>query len=103
MWIFFTDAFLSIVDKDGDGSTLLVRARRAGEIERIFPEASVTMGAGTDYAYRARLPRERVAEAVAEAVRDIDYPNFKSEVEQPDRHDAYMNVWSVMFDYQRGE
>lgn len=34
MWIFLSDSFLSIVDKEGDGSTLLVRARRAGDIEK---------------------------------------------------------------------
>ncbi|MGF6937114.1 hypothetical protein OKW41_006276 [Paraburkholderia sp. UCT70] len=103
MWIFFTDAFLSVVDKGGDGTTLLVRARRAGEIEKVFPEANVKVGGGTDYGYRARLPRERVAEKIAEAVRGITYPNFKSEVRDRARHDAYMDVWSVMFDYQRAE
>ena len=39
MWIFLHDAFLSIVDKGGDGSTLLARARQAGDLERVFPEA----------------------------------------------------------------
>lgn len=103
MWIFFADAFLSIVDKGGDGTTLLVRARRSGDIEKVFPEASVSTGGGTDYGYRARLPRERVAEKVAEAVRGITYPNFKSEVREPDRHTAYMDVWSAMFNYQSAE
>ena len=38
MWIFLNNAFLSIVDKGGDGSTLLVRARRKDDIGRVFPE-----------------------------------------------------------------
>ena len=54
MWIFLTDAFLSIVDKDGDGTTLLVRARRAGDIERVFPGAEVIEGASSDCRCRAR-------------------------------------------------
>jgi hypothetical protein len=102
MWIFLADSFLSIVDKGGDGTTLLVRARRAGDIEKVFPEAEVVTGGGTDYRYRARLPRERVAEKVAQAVRDISYPNFKSEVADQTRHDAYMDVWRAMYRYQQG-
>jgi hypothetical protein len=75
MWIFLSDAFLSIVDKGGDGTTLLVRARKAGDIERVFPETEVEETPRNDYRYRARLPRERVAEAMAvvpEQVTDLD-------------------------------
>jgi hypothetical protein len=46
MGIFLNDAFLSIVDKDGDGTTLLVRARRKGDIERVFPDQHSHNGAG---------------------------------------------------------
>ena len=62
---------LSIVDKGGDGSTLLVRARRQEDMTRIFPQAQVQVGGGTDYPYRARIDREEVAQRVAEAVRGI--------------------------------
>lgn len=101
MWIFLSDAMLSIVDKGGDGSTLLVRGRRAGDIERVFPEAKVQVGGGTDYRFRARIDREEVAERIATAVKDIDYGNFKSSVKEHDRHDAYMDVWSSMNAFQR--
>ncbi len=101
MWIFLTDSFLSIVDKgDQAGSTLLVRARRQGDIERVFPEAKVIEGAGTDYRYRARIPRSQVADAIAEAVRTIDYGNFKNQVAENDRHDAYYDVWRTMNRFQ---
>lgn len=101
MWIFLTDSFLSIVDKgDQTGSTLLVRARRQGDIERVFPQAQVIEGAGTDYRYRARIPRSQVADAIAEAVRKIEYGNFKNEVAENDRHDAYFDVWSAMNKFQ---
>ena len=100
MWIFLSDAFLSIVDKGGDGSTLLVRARQAGEIERVFPEAKVIEGAGTDYRYRARIAREAVAQAIADSIRAINYPNFKSTVKDRKRHDAYMRVWDAMYALQ---
>ncbi|MEC4747164.1 hypothetical protein [Methylomicrobium sp. Wu6] len=73
MWIFLNNAFLSIVDKGGDGNTLLVRARHTGDIERSFPDADVQIGGGTDYRYRAQIDREQVAQALADSVRSIDY------------------------------
>lgn len=101
MWIFLNDAFLSIVDKGGDGSTLLVRARREGDIERVFPEADVELTPRNDYRYRARIDREMVAQAMAAAIRAITYGNFKGSVKERARHDAYMDVWSAMHDFQR--
>ncbi len=101
MWIFLSDAFLSIVDKGGDGTTLLVRARKAGDLERVFPEADVQETPHNDYRYRARLPRERVAQALADAVRTIRYPNFKGTVQNHARHEAYMDVWGSMYRFQR--
>jgi hypothetical protein len=100
MWIFLNNAFLSIVDKDGDGTTLLVRARREGDIERVFPDASVQITPRNDYRFRARINRESVALAVAESVRGITYGNFKGSVRDCHRHDAYMDVWEVMNRYQ---
>lgn len=100
MWIFLNNAFLSIVDKEGDGTTLLVRARRAGDIERVFPEATTEETPENDYRFRARLGRERVAQALTEAARAISYPNFKRGVKEAARHDAYMGVWQVMHRFQ---
>ncbi|MGR9088323.1 MAG: hypothetical protein ACU841_14805 [Gammaproteobacteria bacterium] len=97
-------SFLSIVDKgDPSGKTLLVRGRHAGDIERVFPEAIVQIGGGTDYRYRARIDRERVAAAIADSIRKIDYRNLKSTVSDPDRHDAYLDVWSAMYAFQEQE
>jgi len=103
MWIFLNNAFLSIVDKDGDGTTLLVRARRQGDIERVFSDATVQITPHNDYRFRARVNRESVALAVAESVRSITYGNFKGSVREPHRHDAYMGVWQVMNRYQSQE
>lgn len=102
MWIFLPDSFLSIVDKgDASGRTLLVRARRAGEIERVFPGAEVVEGGGSDYRYRARIDRSEVADRVAQAVRDIDFPNFKGAVKGADRKASYTEVWQAMHRYQQ--
>ena len=96
MWIFQNDSFLSIValwDKPG---VLLVRAREAGDIEAVFPEAKTREGEGMDYQFRADVPAEEVAEAMAERIRAIDYGNFKDSVGEGPRHDAYIKVWRVM-------
>jgi hypothetical protein len=101
MWIFLPDSFLSIVDKgDATGKTLLVRGRRQGDIEQVFPNANVQSGGGTDYVYRARIDRNEVADAIATSIKAIRYPNFKNEVTESDRHDAYLDVWSAMYRYQ---
>jgi hypothetical protein len=103
MWIFLSNSFLSIVDKgDTSGQTLLVRARKAGDIEAVFPNAEVIEGIGTDYQYRARIDREYVAQVIADQVRSIQYPNFKSAVKDINRHDAYMDTWQAMFRFQEG-
>ncbi|SAL04063.1 hypothetical protein AWB81_06574 [Caballeronia arationis] len=60
-WTFFPESCLSIVDKGGDGTTLLVR-RVAGDIERTFLEALVVVSAGTEYHCReSAWPGCRVA------------------------------------------
>ncbi|GAB2898581.1 hypothetical protein GCM10027046_30600 [Uliginosibacterium flavum] len=104
MWIFLNDAYLSVVDKgDTTGQTLLVRARHKGDIERVFPQAQVQVGGGTDYKYRARIDREAVALRMADAVRATNYGNFKSSVKERPRHDAYMGVWEAMYAFQAQE
>ena len=96
MWIFLNDSFLSVVAHRDRPDDLLVRARRQGDIERVFPEAEVQTTPAADYAFRAVLPREVVGAAVSKAAEEIAYPNFKGSVTEPDRHDAYMSVWGVM-------
>jgi hypothetical protein len=105
MWIFLPNSMLSIVEKPGDRATgtLTVRARVAGDIERVFPDAMVTEGAGTDYRFRATVPREKVAQAMHDAVMGIGYGNFKAQVKDRQRHDAYMRCWQAMFAYQQSQ
>jgi hypothetical protein len=71
-----------------------------GDIEAVFPDAKVTEGAGTDYRFRAKVPREVVAKAMFDRVMALDYENFKSSVNNRKRHDAYMDVWDAMYRYQ---
>lgn len=96
MWICLNNAFLSVVDKDCGPDELLVRARRKGDIERVFPLATVTVTPEHDYRFRARIKREEVALTIADQVRAIDYPNFKGSVKNNRLHNAYMSVWGIM-------
>lgn len=96
MWIFLPNSFLSVVQKPGDTDTLTVRARIQGDIEALFPQAKVELNKGTDYKYRARVPRQAVAQVLHDQVMGLNWGNFKGAVKNRKRHDAYMNVWSAM-------
>lgn len=100
MWICLKSAFLSIVEPSAQGvntgDMLLVRARRNGDIESVFPAAKVERRPERDYLFRALLPRQEVAAAIAEQVRGIDYPNFKNSVKNKRLHDAFARIWSIM-------
>ena len=100
MWIFLSNSFISVVQKPGDTDALTVRARIKGDIENVFPDATVEANRGTDYKYRARVPREAVAKALHDQVMSVTYPNFKSTVKDKKRHGAYMGVWSAMYGVQ---
>jgi hypothetical protein len=103
MWIMLNDCFLSIVSKDCARDELLVRARRKGDIEKIFPEARVVRDVRTDYLFRAVVKRDVVKDALAGEVARITYPNFKGSIaaEERELHDAYLRVWSTMANLQK--
>jgi hypothetical protein len=97
MWLCFPSAFLSIVHKPPCGpGELLVRARRPGDIESVFPKAKVVRSTDTDYLYRAVIRKVDVSRALAKAADDIDYPNFKNTVQDTGLHEAYFEVWASM-------
>lgn len=101
MWLCLSDAFLSIVQKDCKPSELLVRARRKGDIERVFGKrVRVTEYDKSDYRFRAVLPKGDVVAAMTREIARVNYPNFKNTVKDDDLHDAYMRVWSAMADVQ---
>ena len=78
MWVYLTEAMLSIVAHRTRPEHLLVRARLPGDIERVFPGADVSETPQADYRFRATVPRAAVADALARAAREIDYDNFKA-------------------------
>lgn len=103
MWIFMNDSFVSIVEDKTDPANLMVRARRKGDIENAFPGHRGRFLQRSDYAYRASIPRQEVADFVHVHVTGIGYTNFKDSVPKKDheRHSFYLRVWSVMLCFQR--
>ena len=96
MWLCLNSAFLSIVHKDCAEDELLIRARRKGDIEKVFADAKVMRSTDADYLYRAVVPRHQVATAMAAQIQGIDYGNFKSSVKDNSLHGAYVEVWHAM-------
>ena len=97
MWIMGSDFFLSVVRKDCAPGQLLVRARREGDIERVFGRhVEVERDTTADYLFRARIPEEEVAEVMRREVLSISYGNFKDSVRDEALHDAYLTCWHAM-------
>lgn len=100
MWVCLNNAFLSIIQPDSNPGILRVRARRKGDIERVFPEAKVSRTPGRDYLYRAHVSREDVQAAMVRQVEAINYPNFKNSVHDDALHYAYGRFWNLHADLQ---
>lgn len=102
MWVFLSNAFLSIVEHKDDPALLVVRARARTDLARVFPAHAgrVAHTPGGDYAFRASVPREEVAAALHAEVRRIGYTNFKDSVKEADRKAACLRVWNTMADFQ---
>src|SRR5882762_5091492 len=96
MWIMLNDCFFSIVRKDCARDELMVRARRPGDIEKLFPKAQVTEFTASDYHYRAAVKQTEIGEALVAELSRVTYSNFKSSVDDRPLHDAYLRVWSAM-------
>lgn len=93
MWLYLNDAMYSVVASKGDLSDLNVRARLAEDIRRHFPDAEIKVNAGSDYKYRATIPKEVFAKMLVEQVFAIRYHNFKNSVKESDRKKWYLRTW----------
>lgn len=112
MWLMTRHGFFSIVDK---GTETHIRARERGDLERLSALAFKARGGDAqmqtivetptaDYRFRLILTgpkwqRQATVGAVMDALgKDIDYPNFKAEIDQrPDQaRKPYHEVWGVI-------
>ena len=107
MWIFLSDAFISVVAHRDDGNLLLVRARLDGDLERAFSRIGIAPVVQTlnhaDYRFRTTVDRSTFERLLTAAAREIVYDNFKNQIADDDalRHDAYFRVWETMHTAQR--
>ncbi len=102
MWIILRNSFLSIAKRDCHEDELLVRARRKGDIERIFPQANVKETLEYDYRYRAVLKKAAVIAAMSQCINDIDYAHFNEAIDEGDLLDAYAEVRDDLENLQVG-
>jgi hypothetical protein len=122
MWIFTRYGFVSAAcasKPDGtiDTGTIMLRARSRKHLENLqarFPDtelakATILDSAGTDYRYRAILPKKEWAILLSELAMEQSWSNFKNEAGRYARFnkesngyiDALHDVWSVMWRLQR--
>lgn len=86
MWLFTLDGFYSAVQDKVDNRIIWVRARDRDDLRRLIETYAVSAtdiltDVGTDYKYRIGVWREEWTRVVAATASDIDYTNFKHEVE----------------------
>lgn len=106
MWLLTGLGFFSIVRKpwDAQAGTLTVRGRVRADLERLrsgyLPAASpIEEDARADYRFRFTAGVEDLALAVGLITADIDYDNFKDEIDLRqgrERHDIYLEVWRIL-------
>lgn len=99
MWMFVRSGFFSAVRHNAKPDTIHVRARFAGDLERLCQAHGVKPRVQStptgDYRWRMDFPRAEWARIAAEEAAAIDYDNFKDAVHDGTvRDDAYMEVWS---------
>ena len=103
MWIFLSDAMLSIVAHRDRPEMLLVRARRREDLDRHFPSLEPLATPQADYPWRVEVGREEIAAWLAARAVEISYDNFKNSVGERERLDAYHDVHARMARFAKQE
>jgi len=95
--------FFSVVASDPDPAMLVVRGRVLGDLEgfvrKLGDPVKIIHTPTADYRYRVVVSREAVASVFYDSIVDIDYPNFKDNVERIQgswRHNIYATVWVAL-------
>ncbi|MEW6234566.1 MAG: hypothetical protein AB1656_04205 [Candidatus Omnitrophota bacterium] len=102
MWVFTSRAFISIVYCRENPDMRLVRAREAGAIKELFPDAEIVKDEQGDYRYYAVIPAIHVASTLSKYIFEMKYESLKSTIPKKKKryHDACMSVWAVMYEMQ---
>lgn len=95
MWVCTNTGFVSIVEYPGEDDLVMVRGRRYEDVANVVGDYyMITQTETRDYRFRAIIPKEKVADMIAEVVRKIDYSNFKDSVVDDDLYKFYAEIWS---------
>src|SRR3954453_21583727 len=102
MWLFTPRGFYSVVAHRDDPDVVLVRARERADLEslaELSPRLAIAHTPERDYAWRVLMPRAEWERALGLLATEIDYPNFKDEVQRKQgygRASLYAQVWSTL-------
>lgn len=81
MWMYFNDAFVSVVEHQDDSQTLLVRSRFRGHLENLLPGLDIHKDTGSDYPFRVFISRRAFANVIQRRILDdLNYTNFKASI-----------------------
>ena len=106
MWVFIRSGFVSVVE--GKNNDLLqVRSRDRRPLEEIVSmcekDYDVIINGGTDYKYRIFIEKKEFADVMSGIVKEIDYCNFKEEVEdflcEPGWNRQLGYIWTTLWSY----
>ena len=111
MWLITNFGFFSVVQKPDDPKlgTLTVRSRVLEDLESLKEQyfkqtmGEIQVNAGTDYKYRAKVPREAMAGAMSQIIMELNYSNFKNSVAENQgykRASVYSKLWDTLYNLQ---
>lgn len=104
MWIITEHGFFTFVTDRKDPSMVWLRARVRSDLEQNFPGVEVIEKPGSDYLYRAKVPRTLVAERMAQMVMDSNITSHFKDValskapakDKDLRRSAYYGLWTAL-------
>lgn len=105
MWLFLARAgYFSVVQHDGHPDQLVVRARDADDLKRFKNLYLPTLGEtirlkNRDYPVRAHTTKQAFSAALALAIEDLSYFNFKAETARAlgaQREAVYNDIWGIL-------
>ena len=107
MWIFSKEGFISVVAHRDDKDILLIRGRVKEDIEDIVNEVEKITGnrpeiielIQADYFYRIFISRSIFKKIMTSKIDGLTYDNFKSSIKDNERHNAYLDIWRIMYKF----
>lgn len=107
MWLLTPRGFYSVVADRDDAEHVLVRTRTRVDLEAlrdVLGDIEIQETPGRDYRWRSSVRRVAWSTALVLLAAEIDYSNFKAEVERrqgPERARLYHEIWAALLALQR--